>query len=398
MAIDELDQFRSEFKALHPELTNGTEQTREVEPEAPRSEVFGLVFEHLRDLIAEVDAAPAPKHLFRPVWAQGDHGMLSAEDKAGKTWMVGDAAVSVASGTRWLGIFDVDAPGPVLIFVGEGGKRKLVRRIRAICAARGLSAENLDIRVCMRVPHLASDAAMALVEEEIALHHPVLVIVDPLYLAAAGARGSDLYEMGAHLERVQLIAQRHGAALIITHHWNKTGEGRGAKRMSGVGPSAWGRVLVSAAVLHRHTDPETRATSVTLELDFQGDEVPETTIRVVRRVWAEDPDDLASPLHYEVAAVEAHGEASDPALSGLRPSSARVLAVLDKSGDWETVQSIGDALAERGSPLKSRTIQVACGQLVAVGRAVAKPTPDGAKGEWRTVNGHFEDREAENAF
>ena len=46
--------------------------------------------------------------------------------------------------------------------------------------------------------------------------------------------------MGSHLERMQAIAQRHGAALVIAHHWNKTGEGRGAKRMTGVGPGRAG--------------------------------------------------------------------------------------------------------------------------------------------------------------
>jgi hypothetical protein len=46
--------------------------------------------------------------------------------------------------------------------------------------------------------------------------------------------------MGAHLERIQTITQRYGAALMVSHHWNKTGEGCGAKRMSGVGPAAWG--------------------------------------------------------------------------------------------------------------------------------------------------------------
>jgi len=51
--------------------------------------------------------------------------MLAAEFKAGKTWAITDLAVSVASGTPWLGIFPVDAPGPVLLFAGEGGNARL---------------------------------------------------------------------------------------------------------------------------------------------------------------------------------------------------------------------------------------------------------------------------------
>ena len=138
--------------------------------------------------------------------------MFAAEFKAGKSWSVADLAVSVASGTAWFGNFEVETPGPVLLFAGEGGPRKIARRFRAVCESRGIDPATLPIRVCMRVPHLTSEAAMALVADEIERHKPVLVIIDPLYLAARGARGSDLYEMGSHLEGIQVICQRHGSA------------------------------------------------------------------------------------------------------------------------------------------------------------------------------------------
>ena len=100
-----------------------------------------------------------------------------------------DLAVSVASGTRWLGTFDVEASGPVLLFAGEGGARKLTRRFRAVCEARGLAMESLPIRVCLRVPHLTDEGAMAAVAAELSQFRPRLALVDPLYLAAQGAAG-----------------------------------------------------------------------------------------------------------------------------------------------------------------------------------------------------------------
>src|SRR5665213_2054191 len=109
-------------------------------------------------LLARVDSAPLPAYLIRGIMAEADHGMFAAEFKAGKTWASADLAVSVASGTPWLGIFEVDAPGPVLLFAGEGGERKIARRFRAICESRGVDPATLPIRVCLRVPHLTSDA------------------------------------------------------------------------------------------------------------------------------------------------------------------------------------------------------------------------------------------------
>jgi len=351
-------------------------------------------------IIERVALAPVPKYLIRGVMAEADYGMFAAEFKAGKTWASTDLAVSVASGTPWLGIFEIDAPGPVLLFAGEGGERKIARRFQAVCEARGLDPAELPIRICLRVPHLTSEAAMCLVEAEIAEHRPVLVIIDPLYLAARGAKGSDLYEMGAHLEGAQAICQRYGSALLIVHHWNKTGEGRGAKRMSGAGPDAWGRVLISAAKLNSHTDPATLATTVTLDLDFQGDEIAERTVQIRRRVWADDPEDIGSALHYEVTRVEAFEMDTDPTMAGLNPAAIRVRAVLDADGQSRTVREIGDVLADDPSgrgPLKARTIQDALNKLRDAGLAIPEAGSGTRAGMWRPVFAHKAAAEAENA-
>lgn len=355
-----------------------------------------LPVEDLADLLDRVTNAPVPRYLVRPIIAAGDHGMFAAEFKAGKTWALTDMAVSVASATPWLGIFEIEAPGPVLVFAGEGGARKIARRFRAVCDSRRIDPSTLPVRICLRVPHLTNDAAMLFVEGEIAGHHPALVIVDPLYLAARGARGSDLYEMGAHLERIQVVCQRHGAALVLSHHWNKTGEGRGAKRMTGAGPDAWGRVLISAAVVSRHTDPTTQATSVVLDLDVQGDEVAESTTRIRRRVWADDPNDLASALHYEVERLDVDFRTDES--DGLTPSARRVLAVLEKADDWTTVSTIGDRLADDGQPLKVRTIQAALAALEDAGRVRRTPTAAGSAGQWCVVRMDSADEEDEDAF
>ena len=89
------------------------------------------------DLAAEVDAAGDPQWLVRGVIAAGDYGVLGGESKTQKTWNAIDLAVAVAAGTRWLGALPVDRTGPVIVFVGEGGKRNIVRRIRATAAAHG---------------------------------------------------------------------------------------------------------------------------------------------------------------------------------------------------------------------------------------------------------------------
>jgi hypothetical protein len=241
---------------------------------------------------------------------------------------------------------------------------------------------------------------MLLVAEEIERHKPVLVIIDPLYLAARGARSSDLFEMGAHLEGIQIVCQRQGSALLIAHHWNKTGEGKGAKRMSGAGMDAWGRILISAAVISRHTDRDTGASAVVLDIDFQGDEIAETTTRIRRKVWTDDPNDLNSAMHYEVEIMEAGIDQADSAEDGMRPSAARVLAVVDGNDIWWTVRTIGDAMAEDTTrlPLKARTIQEALKQLTTVGLVESKGILGSTGGQWRSIRALSPDIEAKHAF
>jgi hypothetical protein len=240
---------------------------------------------------------------------------------------------------------------------------------------------------------LSNAASLALVAQEIERHQPVLVIIDPLYLAAGGARGSDLYEMGALLEGVQVVCQQHGSALIIAHHWNKTGEGRGAKRMSGAGPDAWGRFLISAAVVRSDTDPDSLCSSVILDIDFQGDEIAEQQTRIRRKVWTDDPNDLSSPMHYEVTVMVADPGQRPDGHDGLKPASVRVLAVLNGSDQWWTVRGIGDVLANDstgGLPLKVRTIQDALKQLIDAELAESKGVLGGLPGQWRSIHAQRE--------
>ena len=137
------------------------------------------------------------------------------------------------------------------------------------------------------MPRLDNKAHLGGDREELEHCSPKVVLLDPLYLAAGGGRGKDLYAMGESLQAIQVICQEARAALVVNTHWNKGGEGTGAGRFTGVGPGAWGRVLGSAAVEQRHTDPDGRST-VTLLWEFTGGEIPETRFRMRRRVWAED--------------------------------------------------------------------------------------------------------------
>ena len=267
-----------------------------------------LPFETLGEMIRRVEAAGERKYLIRGIWPADAYGVHAAEMKAQKTWNGLDLAVSVASGTPWLNHFPIDTPGSVIVFIGEGGAGSIVRRINAICASRDLKPEDLPITICARAPKIRDAGHMQAFTDKVEELKPALVIIDPLYLSAAGGKTTDVYAMGELLERPQHICETHGTALMVIAHYNRNKSQTGAaSRITGAGPAEWGRVLIGADVKSRTTDPETKQTTVITALDVIGGEVPDLEWRIKRQIVADDPDDLSSPLQYSVEVIEADG-------------------------------------------------------------------------------------------
>jgi hypothetical protein len=343
-----------------------------------------ITFHCLAELRAKVASAGPRRWLFRGIWPQGDYGVHSIEQKGQKTWNTIDAAVSVASGTPWLGAIPVDLPGPVVMFAGEGSEANLVRRIDAVCESRGLDPDALPIVVCTRSPHLADDWHRRLMREKVAEVRPVLVTLDPFYLSVPNAKGGSLYDMGAVLEHAQHICQDAGAALLVVTHHNRNRSATGAGRITGAGPAEWGRVLITGEVKSRSIDPDTRRTTVTTELEVIGGEVPGGTWRVTRKIWADNPDDLDSPLHYEITAREPDEDDTPP---GWSPAKWKVLQALRAADGPRTNSQLGDWIKTKyGIGLKRNTISQCLNELLEDGQADQIDHGKGRQKQWMATD------------
>lgn len=310
--------------------------------------VWGKVVERVRN-------APPPKYLFQGIWVEGDYGVVSAQDKAGKSWVMGDAAISCASRTAWMDTWACEEGGPVIICFGEGSERKQVRRLEAIARSKGLTDEQflaLQIHAMFSVPQIGDDQHMLELETKIQNVRPALVIVDPFYLAAAGADASSLSGMGALLQRIQLACQRHGAALMVSHHWNKTGTGDAHSRTSGSGLTAWGRILISIDLPNKSdtTDPDTGKSTCLQRWHIKGDEVNSQTLDFTREVWEDTPGDLTSAMNYVVIAHD-----SSQAPEGIKIDSPRnferIMTILGENRGGLGVREIERVGKDTGRPV-----------------------------------------------
>lgn len=323
------------------------------------------------ELLDRVDARPPVTFLAEPVWPADAYGIIGAEDKLGKTWAILDLAVTVASGGRWLDLFQC-AAGPVLAFLGEGGDRKMARRLRAVAEHHEVDQlGDLPLHLCHRVPHLSRADHLAKISVRIDAIKPAVIILDPLYLAAHGAKSSDLFDMGAHLEILQHLAQHADAALVVVHHWNKTGTGTGRARFSGAGSAAWGRVLVSMSADQKTT--EGNKSIVHIKAEFVGDEIPDVTHTFTRSVWADDPNDLSSPMHYELG--ENNNDPVEAATwHGPTDCMAAILTLFNEIHlpPERSKRKTGDDLRAMGRSYRQKTVDDALEQLARDGQLLVR--------------------------
>lgn len=292
---------------------------------APVPQVDPFRMLSLRDLLDELDNRVFPGFLVSGVWPSDAYGVIAGQEKLGKSWLILDMAVSVASGTNWLNHpkLECPRPGPVLLFLGEGGDRKMGRRLKAVAKFKKVNPRDLPIHMVFKVPQMTKEDQLAIARQKILDTKPVLVILDPLYLAAAGADGKDLFAMGAILSPAQALIENLGypCALVVTHHTKKSGDDSGFRRMTGVGPAAWGRVLITADSSDMPLDGAGEDEShKRIILDIVGDEIGDRVIAFRRQIWSDDINDINSEMWYFTAETEVARD--------LNEGERRVLAAL----------------------------------------------------------------------
>jgi hypothetical protein len=140
--------------------------------------------------------------------------------------------------------------------------------------------------------------------------------------------------------------------------------------MSGAGPAEWGRVLIGAQVISRHTDPDTKETRVLTELEAIGGSIADDKFRIFRKIRAEDPNDLDSLLHYSVEVIttddDAATEPGDPRATAdsLTPAQKKLLEAIRAQTEPATTATLVDWIADKyGHGLTRETVSKSLNDL-----------------------------------
>jgi hypothetical protein len=175
----------------------------------------------------------------RGMLSRPTYGPIAGERKSLKSYIGTFIALGVASGTPIFDHFKVPNPGPVVAYVGEGGRIPFTDRLERIAAAMGVRLPGLELYTSFEVAPFDSGRFQASLARDLA-KQPALVLVDPLYaFHPPTVRASDLYARGGMLAGISSPCVDAGVSLLIPDHWNKTGTGRGLDRISQAGVQEW---------------------------------------------------------------------------------------------------------------------------------------------------------------
>lgn len=187
---------------------------------------------------------------------RGEVMNIVSATKVGKSWLVNDLALSIASGNRWLETFQCE-PGRVLIIDNELHPETSASRTELVVKAKGITDPEIIGRVSVDnirgklIDLIALDKYLA----KVVARQFDLIILDAFYrFAIDGTDENDNHAMAVAYNRLDALAARLDCGIGLIHHSSKGSQsGKGVTDV-GAGAGSQSRAADSHVVIRHHKD------------------------------------------------------------------------------------------------------------------------------------------------
>jgi replicative DNA helicase len=190
-----------------------------------------------------------PRFLVRGVMVEGQPMITGGRSKTLKTSVACDLAISLGSGTPFLGRFDAERVA-VGFWSGESGAATIRETAKRIAESKGVSLADCDVLWSFDLPRLSQAEHLDYLGETIRGQGLKVAILDPLYLALLSAEtatgASNLFLMGSMLQGLTQLGQQTGCTVDLLHHFRKGGQPdednpAGLEELAQSGVAEWAR-------------------------------------------------------------------------------------------------------------------------------------------------------------
>ena len=163
---------------------------------------------------------PESKWTVKGLISEGGINCISGKPKSGKSFLCLHLAISVASGTKFLGEFDVQQ-GAALLVTKEDPMRLIKERVQGFWGEK-TDLDSLPVRICTENNlYFDTDSWLPAIKKEVEEREVKLVIIDSFRRIFKGEENSSQVVSEVH-SRLKEI-QKMGTTIVFVHHHGKEG-------------------------------------------------------------------------------------------------------------------------------------------------------------------------------
>ena len=264
---------------------------------APRADAYAdtpiirPMFKTIRELVNDHPRLRPP--VIHGLLREGETLNVIAQSKKGKSWLVGDLALALATGLPWMGQFQTER-GDVLILDNELHRETTAFRIPKIAEARGIAPADYDEHVVVdnlrgRLLNIFGlPAYLAGVQPG----RFKVIVLDALYrFWPPGTSENDNAAIAGFYNIIDNLAGRLNSCFVLIHHSSKGAQGSKALVDVGAGAGAIARAADCHLTLLSHETDTVKTPAVVLDAGPRSwPPVEPICLRFTWPVWTHAPE------------------------------------------------------------------------------------------------------------